>query len=61
MCSSFHPLYNEEIKTFTLDPLIGDNFPCVRVTIGCLRGKVVAVVPMLTDCPLSGTKGHYAA
>jgi hypothetical protein len=60
MCTSFNPLDCKQFETFTLDPLIGDNLARVRVTIGCLRGKVIAVEPVLANGPFCGTECHYA-
>jgi hypothetical protein len=60
MCTSFNPLNSEQIKAFTLDPLIRDNLSRVRVTIGRLRCKVIAIVPMLANGTFSGTECHYA-
>jgi len=60
MCASFHPLDSEQFKAFALNPLIGDNLPRVRVTIGHLRPVVVAIVPVLADSTFRGTEGHYA-
>lgn len=57
-CLSLH--HFEQFETFTFDPLIGDNLARVRVTVGRLRCKVVAIVPVLTNGPLSGAKGHDA-
>lgn len=60
MCTSFDPFNCKQIETLTFDPLVRDNLARVRVTIGCLRCKVIALVPVLTDGPLSGTEGHNA-
>ena len=54
-----HALNNEQIEALALNPSLGVNLPCVRVTIGRLRAEVIAIVPMLTNCSLSGAKGHY--